>query len=100
MLKYKTQDEMDDIEDDGCDVVCDVFNVMLCGDVVWWFVWWWCVVMLCGDVVCDGVGDVVCDGVSGAEGSGKVEWLMCGCLGVLMTDEQMDGHCDWKMGIF
>ena len=33
-------------------------------------------------------------------GSGKVELLMCGCLGVLMTDEQMDGHCDSGIGHF
>ena len=41
-------------------------------------VWCYCVVMLCGDVVCDGVSCVVmlcivCDGVSCVEGSGKVK---------------------------
>ena len=35
-------------------------------------------------------------GVSGGEGSGMVEWLILGCLGVLVTDgwtdERTDGH--------
>ena len=75
---------MDADEDDGSDGVCDVLHD----------VWLCCVVMLCDDVVCDGVWDVVCDGVSGVKGSGNVKWMILICLGVLVTDRQMDRGMD------
>ena len=56
---------------------------MMCDDDVWW----WCVVMLCGDIV------------NGSEGSGKVKWLILSCWGVLVTDWQTDRQTDERTDI-
>ena len=50
---------------------------------------------MCGDVVCDVVGGGVRDG----EGSGKVEWLILRCWGVLITDRRTDGRTDERTDI-
>ena len=46
-----------------------------------WWLWWcaWCCVVMCDDVVWDGVWNVLFDGVSGVEGSGKVKWMILSC---------------------